>query len=84
MDAADVGDFVGSNPFSDSKTFYTKIPKQAHPLGSTPQEITKHSLDKSYLLLRLLKKDYNDGKFSNPQKHLKYFFYSLFFLHVIR
>lgn len=62
MDAADEGDFVGHNLSANSQTFYTKIPKQAYPLGATPQEITKHSLDKSYLLTRLLKKDYHNGK----------------------
>lgn len=61
MDAGDEGDFVGHNLLTGRRTFYTKIPKQDYPLGSTAQEVTKHSVDKSYLLTRLLKREYANG-----------------------
>lgn len=38
---------------------FTEIPKQRYPDGASPQEITKHSMDSSYLLETLLKTVYS-------------------------
>lgn len=37
---------------------FTQIPKQRYPEGASPQEITKHSMDSSYMLETLLKTAY--------------------------
>lgn len=37
---------------------FTEIPKQRYPVGASPQEVTKHSMDSSYLLETLLKTVY--------------------------
>lgn len=39
---------------------FTEIPKQRYPEGASPQEITKHSMDSSYLLETLLKNVYSN------------------------
>lgn len=40
---------------------FTEIPKQRYPDGASPQEITKHSMDSSYLLETLLKTVYSEN-----------------------
>ena len=35
---------------------YTPVPKERYPKGSTPSEITRHSMDSSYQLEEFLKK----------------------------
>ena len=42
-----------ANP--DSLIQFTKIPDQWYPANSTPREISKHSMDSSYILTELLK-----------------------------
>ena len=47
---------------------FSKIPVQAYPPGSTPIEITKHSIDKTYrleLLLSLLKSELNETEINS-------------------
>ncbi|KAL4228697.1 a1-alpha2 repression [Mactra antiquata] len=40
---------------------FSKIPKKRYPEGATPQEITKHSMDSSYMLETMLQSVYTDN-----------------------
>lgn len=44
------------------KSYYTDIPKRAVPPGAAPHEVTRYSLDKSYMLSLLLETKYENGK----------------------
>ena len=41
---------------------FTEIPKQRYPDGASPQEVTKHSMDSSYILETLLSTKYPSNK----------------------
>lgn len=41
---------------------FTQIPKQRYPDGASPQEVTKHSMDSTYMLETLLKTAYPSNK----------------------
>ncbi|RWS15254.1 protein AAR2-like protein [Dinothrombium tinctorium] len=41
-----------ANP--ESAIRFAEIPKQRHPLGATPSEITKHNIDSSFILQQLM------------------------------
>ncbi|KAH3868735.1 protein AAR2 homolog isoform X2 [Dreissena polymorpha] len=40
---------------------FTKIPKQRYPEGASPQEVTIHSIDSTYILESLLKSEYTNN-----------------------
>lgn len=42
-------------PIDGTEIRYTKFPECHYPEGATPAEITKHSLDHSFILLEMLK-----------------------------
>jgi hypothetical protein len=43
------------------KSYYTDIPKRAIPPGAAPHEVTRYSIDKSFMLTLLLETKYDNG-----------------------
>ena len=48
---------------SGSRLRFTVIPKKKYPDGATPSEMSKYSMDHSYVLQNLLSSDYKDNAF---------------------
>jgi A1 cistron-splicing factor AAR2 len=44
------------------KSYYTDIPKRATPPGAAPHEVTRYSIDKSYMLTLLLETKYENDQ----------------------
>jgi A1 cistron-splicing factor AAR2 len=50
------------------KSYYTDIPKRAIPPGAAPHEVTRYSIDKSYMLTLLLETKYENGTTHTPPR----------------
>jgi hypothetical protein len=59
--ARDKDAWKSMQPVAEARLGFISIPRRLVPPGATPQEVTQHSMDRSYTLVTLLEQHFQNG-----------------------